>query len=65
MTEVLGSIALLAGGVLLYKTVKREMERFQETMAQPVYAKARKVRPDASYTRLVQDPVTGKYRPID
>ncbi|OKL42720.1 hypothetical protein A3843_17945 [Pseudovibrio exalbescens] len=65
MTEVLGGIALFAGGVFLYKTLKREMERLQETMAQPVYAKARKARPDASYTRLVQDPVTGKYRPLD
>ncbi|WP_310621047.1 hypothetical protein [Flexibacterium corallicola] len=63
MTEVLGTIAMVAGGYALYKLAKKELNRFQQTVAKPAYARA------ASQNRpiqtLVQDPVTGKYHPIE
>ncbi|SDQ81141.1 hypothetical protein [Pseudovibrio sp. Tun.PSC04-5.I4] len=62
MTEVLGTVALIAGGYALYKTIKRELSNMAFNK-QPAYATARKRTVDPAYTRLVQDPVTGKYRP--
>ncbi|AEV36129.1 hypothetical protein PSE_1617 [Pseudovibrio sp. FO-BEG1] len=62
MTEVLGTVALIAGGYALYKAVKKEISNMA-FKKQPAYATARKRPVDPAYTRLVQDPVTGKYRP--
>ncbi len=62
MTEVLGTVALIAGGYALYKAVKKEISNMA-IKKQPAYATARKRAVDPDYTRLVQDPVTGKYRP--
>ena len=64
MTEVLGTVALLAGGYALYKAAKNGLANMVAPQKQPAYATARKRPVDSSYTRLVQDPVTGKYRPM-
>ncbi|MTI18698.1 hypothetical protein E1162_15745 [Rhodobacteraceae bacterium RKSG542] len=69
MTEVLGAAALFAGGYAIYKMAKKNAERFREAMNQakpaPAYAYAKARRPQNDYPTLVQDPITGKYRPIE
>ncbi len=62
MTEVLGTVALIAGGYALYKAVKKEISNMA-LEKQPAYATARKRPVDPEYTRLIKDPSTGKYRP--
>lgn len=59
MTELLGLAALAAGGYWIVKRMKRKMAEVERQFTN-MAARSENGRPAE---KLVQDPVTGKYRP--
>jgi hypothetical protein len=61
MTELLGVAALAVGGYWIVQRVKRKMAEVENRISRA----AAEADPNGRGAKLVQDPVTGKYRPQD
>ncbi|MBO0345951.1 hypothetical protein J0X15_12025 [Roseibium sp. CAU 1637] len=64
MTELIGFAALAVGGYWVFKRVKKKLAEAEETLgAMRNGIAGDRVGKAAEGVALVQDPVTGKYRP--
>ncbi|WP_417671879.1 hypothetical protein [Roseibium sp.] len=60
MTELLGVAALAVGGYWIVKRMKRKMAEVEKHLSEMAAKATGEPKPSGT---LVQDPVTGKYRP--
>ncbi|WP_298813774.1 hypothetical protein [uncultured Roseibium sp.] len=59
MTELIGVAALAVGGYWIVQRVKRKMSEVENQISKA----AANADPNGRGTKLVRDPVSGKYRP--
>ncbi|WP_319386119.1 MAG: hypothetical protein RDA78_29125 [Roseibium sp.] len=61
MTELIGVAALAVGGYWIVQRVKRKMAQVENEISRA----AAKADPNGKGAKLVLDPETGKYRPVN